>query len=55
LNTSSFFGPSPVQAVPAKASTAKAPTADVNHNFLLDARLDDVRIGNLPFLSNLCE
>ena len=53
LNTSSFLNPpSSLQAVPAKARAAIAPTADVSHNFLLDAHRDDARIGNPPCLSH---
>ena len=48
LNTSSFFGPSEVQAVPARARTAAiAPAEDAIVNGM---RHDDRRIGNLPDL-----
>jgi hypothetical protein len=48
LNISSLFGPSPLQAAPAKANAATAPIAGVNHNLPLDTRRDDERIANLP-------
>src|SRR6185437_14193848 len=52
LNTSSFLNPpSSLQAVPVSASAAIAPAEDAKVSVLRSTPLDDVRIGQPPYLS----